>query len=54
MGYAPAPRHAGSADPSNAASPNAKVADASKTGSQGLTLNSCCVINLPAPTAAGV
>ena len=54
MGSTPAARHAGSADASNAASPNANVADASNTGSQGLTLNNCCVISLPAPIAAGM
>ena len=45
MGSTPAARHAGSADASNAASPNANVAEASMTGSQGLTLNNCCVIS---------
>jgi hypothetical protein len=54
MGSTPAARRAGSADASNAASPNANVAEASMTGSQGLTLNNCCVISLPAPIAAGM
>ena len=52
MGSTPAARHAGRADASNAASPNANVAEASMTGSHGLTLNNCCVISLPAPIAA--
>jgi hypothetical protein len=54
MGSTPAARHAGSAEASNAASPNANVDDASMTGSQGLTLNNCCVISFPAPIAAGM
>jgi hypothetical protein len=54
MGSTPAARHAGNADASNAASPNANVAEASMTGSQGLTLKNYCVISLPAPIAAGM
>jgi hypothetical protein len=34
-------------------SSNANVAEASITGSQGLTLNNSCVISLPTPIAAG-
>ncbi len=52
--WLPVPHSFRSADASNAASPNANVADASITGSQGLTLNNCCVISLPAPIAAGM
>jgi hypothetical protein len=40
IGSTPAARHAGSADASNAASPNANVADVSMTGSQVLKANS--------------
>jgi hypothetical protein len=52
MGSKPAAPPCGQRRRNNAASPNADVADASMTGSQGLTLNNCCVISLTAPLAA--